>query len=422
MKKPTIRSLLITCAFAVHLGSVRPGLAQEAGEPVTLDQALAQFASHSPALTLARTRLRSALGAARQTRALPNPRLSATHESLGDDSESYLYLSQPVGFLWERASRDAGAGAFSARARATFLADSAQLALELKRAFVEAWQLGEALAAYRQAEDVLASLVASAEFRFSEGDLAGYDLRRLRLELRQLARKTASAALDLEEAEWRLGAFLGSPWDPRRVSAADPGAMESPVPVLTDLVPQAFANRPEVRAAQALVAGLESEGELARKAVFSATSVLAGLKRQADGPGGLFLGVEIPLPLADRRTAAVDQARAEVRAAETELELLRQAVAQQVSLAFSRLETARRQERLQGPEGAEEALEIIAIARLSFEQGEMGALELVDATKAFLEARVSGGELRKDLLTAYFELDRAVGGLSNENPTEARER
>ena len=396
--------------------------AQEPSGSVTLEQALSLFGQKSPELHLARSRLREALGRIRQGRALPNPRMAVTHEALGDYSESYLNLTQQVDFLWETANRSERADGLSSKARAQFLADSARLALDVKRAYIDAWQRREALEAYRQTDEVIAELLASAEARFSEGDLSGYDLRRLRLERVQFGRRTAAEELDLEDAERRLGSFLVDSNDYRRFSPEDLGMGEINSAVEGDLVAQALRSRPEILSAESLVNALAAETGLARASVLRGTSVTGGLKRQADGLEGLFFGLEIPLPITDRRKGAVDAAQAAVLAAESEIDLLRRVVARQVSLASARLQTAQRQQELLGPSGIQEAQELLAIARLSFAEGEMRVVDLLDAAEAFVEARLMNSRVRRELWDAYFELEQAVGGFSTEADNGVRER
>ncbi len=414
MRGVSIAFVSASWVCAALLGATPPLLAQGSGESVTLAEAMSLFGQNSPQLQLARSRLRFALAEARQDRAVPNPRLAATHEALEDYSESYLTLNQSLDFLWERSDRNTRADALEARARGIFLADSLRMALEARRAYLEAWQRREIVATYQRALEVVDGLVASAEARFEERDVAGYDLRRLRLERLQLGRRMAAAELDLGEAEQQLGALVLDLDDLRPLAAENPGAMETGVPAREGLVARAWANRPEIRSAESLAGALAAAAGLARSSVLSGTSLTGGLKRQADGLDGVFVGLEIPLPVADRRRGARDAAQAEVTAAGWEVDLLRRSIARQVSLAASRLETAQRQSRLLGPSGGEEALELLEIARLSFQEGETRAVDLLDATRAFIEARLLDSELRGELWITYFELEQAVGGPLND--------
>ena len=422
MKRRLYTAIGVMWALSIFQGPKVMVSAQETREVVTLEEALSLFGQNSPGLHLARSRLRAALGGIRQGRALPNPQMAITHEALGDYSESYLNLTQQMDFLWEGGNRGDRAEALRSRAQAEFLADSVRLVSEVRRAYIDAWQRRETVAAYRRSDEVMGELLASAEARFSEGDLAGYDLRRLRFETLQFGRRIALAELDLEEAERRLGSLLVDSDGSQRISVEDlvipgiGGRLEG------DLLARALASRPEIRSAESFVDALEAAAGLARSSVLRGTSVTGGLKRQADGQEGVFLGLALPLPFADRRKGAVDAAQAEVLAAESEVELLRRSIAQQVSLASARLQIAQRQQELLGPTGVEEAQELLAIARLSFAEGEMRAVDVLDATRAFVEAQLLETQVQGDLWEAYFELEQAVGGFSNETDNGVRER
>jgi cobalt-zinc-cadmium efflux system outer membrane protein len=422
MKRRLYTTIGVMWALSIFQGPKVMVSAQETREVVTLEEALSLFGQNSPGLHLARSRLRAALGGIRQDRALPNPQMAITHEALGDYSESYLNLTQQMDFLWERGNRGERAEALRSRAQAEFLADSVLLVSEVRRAYIDAWQRRETVAAYGRSDEVMGELLASAEARFSEGDLAGYDLRRLRFETLQFGRRTALAELDLEEAERRLGSFLVDSDGSQRISVEDLVITGIGERLEGDLLARALASRPEIRSAESFVDALEASAGLARSSVLRGTSVTGGLKRQADGQEGVFLGLAFPLPFADRRKGAVDAAQAEVLAAESEVELLRRSIAQQVSLASARLQIAQRQQELLGPTGVEEAQELLAIARLSFAEGEMRAVDVLDATRAFVEAQLMESQVQGDLWEAYFELEQAVGGFSNETDNGVRER
>ena len=56
------------------------------------------------------------------------------------------------------------------------------------------------------------------------------------------------------------------------------------------------------------------------------------------------------------------------------------------------------------------AEELLSIARLSYDEGEVGIVELLDATRAFVEARLLFRQVQADTWIAFFELEAAVGG------------
>jgi cobalt-zinc-cadmium efflux system outer membrane protein len=184
-------------------------------------------------------------------------------------------------------------------------------------------------------------------------------------------------------------------------------------------VDRALARRPELAAARSATEALDAEASLARTSRLAGTAVTGGFKQQSDGRAGLFLGVQLPIPVLDRRAGAVDAASAEVDRAESELDLLRLVVAREASLANARLAGAERQRALLGDSGIEQAAELLSIARIAYQEGEMGIVELVDAADAFLEARLLDISVREELMHAIHELEHALGGFSPETDNGA---
>jgi outer membrane protein TolC len=97
--------------------------------------------------------------------------------------------------------------------------------------------------------------------------------------------------------------------------------------------------------------------------------------------------------------------------AEAELALVKRLVAVEASLAQARLDASARIAQLVGDRGLAEAEELLAIARVAYGEGEIGIVEMVDATRAFTEAALQGLRARVASWQAYFELEQAVGGL-----------
>lgn len=385
-------------------------VAQAAPAAVTLDGAVARFHSGSPALALARSRLQAERGSSRQATALPNPTASFTNEDLGVYSERYLTLSQRVDFLWDASSRGRRADARALRATARFQADSARLVLEVQEAYVAAWEAGERASVLARADEVVASILANARARLAEGDLAGYDVRRLQVERARVGRQLAEAVVGKGLAAARLTALLGGEGAIGTGAQGLDGAPPS-LPASFDAVETARARRPELRAVRAGVEEQRAEASLARSSVLAGTSLEAGMKRQSDGRNGLFLGLQLPLPVLDRKGAALEGARAAVAGAESEVALVEGMVAVEATLARARVDAAARVSELVGDRGPAEAEELLAIARVAYGEGEIGIVEMVDAAQTFTEAALQGLRARVASWSAYFELERAVGGL-----------
>lgn len=408
----TSRSRHLLLAVAA-VATAAPGLrGQQSPTTLGLDEALAGFHRNSPELELARSRLRSDVAASRQGRALPNPSASFTREDLGAYSERYLNLTQRVDFLWRAGPLGSRSEAEAAGARARFRADSAGLVLELQRAYVNAWTARRKVKALTPVDSLVQTLTRAARERFAEGDLAGYDVRRLGVERASVARRLARAELELQRAEERLAALVVGEAGPGRASARTLDGAPPALPAAFDAEEAALARRPEVAEALATVDAREAQAALAGRNRLAGASLTGGWKEQSDGQNGLFVGLRVPLPLLDRKGEAVAAARAETRGAESRVELVRRVVRREASLARGRLTSAAGMLELQDSEALAQAEDLMSIARIGYEEGEVGIVELLDAADAYLEARLLATDLRADAWLAWFELERAVGGLS----------
>ena len=61
----------------------------------------------------------------------------------------------------------------------------------------------------------------------------------------------------------------------------------------------------------------------------------------------------------------------------------------------------------------DESSDLLQIAQVAYDLGEMELLELLDAAAALRGARNANAQLKADLWTAYYNLERAVGGFDN---------
>ena len=114
-------------------------------------------------------------------------------------------------------------------------------------------------------------------------------------------------------------------------------------------------------------------------------------------------------------------AGARTESAETELALVERLIAREATLAAEWLAAARAFRIALGGNSGAEAAALIESARIAYEEGEVGVVELVDAAEAFVDARLLEADARRDEWIAWYELEYAVGGVSTEpEPGELR--
>ncbi|HUF67005.1 MAG TPA: TolC family protein [Longimicrobiales bacterium] len=401
----------ILLAMAGLLAGVVPVAAQEARR-VTLEEAIRLFATNNIELRLARADAAEAAALATQAAAWPNPALVATHEPLSAGgwsySETYLNLSQRLEWPGTRAARRESAEQGATAAAAGLAADSARLAFEVKRAWTGAAMAERAEAVLGRVTEVFREGERSADERFSGGDISLYDRGRIRVERLRYETRLAEAAIEAAAARRRLAQLIDPAGQTIEMGPAD-SLSGSPAAVAADRVlARALARRAEIAAAEAALASARAGASVARGERIPDVTATGGLKNQSDGLTGAFLGLSIPLPLWDRRDGAIDAADARVAAAGHRISLIRRQVESDVRRALDVYTSLAERARLYGP--ADEAVDLLDIARVAYGEGEMELIDLLDAAEALSDAQIAEIRLRADLWTSYYDLERAVGG------------
>lgn len=403
-----------------------PGLAQETHaapdpvERVTLEEALERFAAQGLAIRIARADQHEAAERARQDAAWPNPTVATYHESLDrsagtgaedDYTETTTELAQSIVWPWRQGARGGAADARAREARARFRADSAEAGLDVVRVWLDAWEGERTLAAVAEATEVFRAADRAATARYGEGDLSGYDLRRLRVERTRYEAEMDAQRLALRSAQRQLATLIAPEAPGASIGAADAEIGLPPAVELDAAVAAARAGRPEIAAAGAEVAAAEADLRAARWERVPEPTLRAGWKEQADGFEGPVVGLALALPLFDRRSAAVEAARAALAAAEARRTLVARRVEDEVRAAVERHEALLARAALFEDRLLADTDDLLEIARVSYGAGEISLLELLDGADAWRDATATRSELQAELWESWHEVQRATGGM-----------
>jgi cobalt-zinc-cadmium efflux system outer membrane protein len=415
------RTVALALVAALSLGT--PVAGQEPRR-VSLEEALRLFARNNLDLRVARAEAAEAAGLERQAGAYPNPAVAGTWEPLSSDgertSERYLNLSQRLEWPSMRGARRDAAERTAGAARARLAADSARLAFQVKGAYVDALRAEEELRLVGRAAEVFRSGESRAQARLAAGDLSAYDHRRIAFERFRYESLLADAELEAAAARRALALLVVPTSDELELAPADPLPGAPPPPDLEGAPGVMPSRRHEVAAAEAAVDAARAASAATRGERIPEVTATGGYKTQSDGFSGAFLGVSLPLPLWDRGGGAVEAADARVVAAEARLALVRRQVANDVQRALTAYRSlARRVERLPAPTPAG-APDLLEVAQVAWEEGEVELIALLDAAEAVREARITEARLRADLWIAWYDLERAVGGSAAPAPGEGR--
>lgn len=408
----TITFVILATASGANLLRAQP---TPPAERVTLAEALERFARDGLVVRIARSEARASAERARQAAAWPNPVAAAAREELSaegtDHSETLVTLDQPLVWPWRQAARGAEADARILEAEARFRSDSAAGELEVARAWLSAWVTERTLAAIAAAAEAFREADRAATARYEDDDLSGFDLRRLRVERARYESDLAAARIALRAARRRLSTLIAPGGGPEDEIAASEDDLEAPPPTdLQAVLALSRERRPEIAAADAAVEAARARLAGVRGERIPEPTLGIGWKEQSDGFEGAVLGLSIPVPLFDRRGAAVAAASAELDAASARSQLVRRRVEDEVRIAVERHTVLLERAELQRDRLLAGADDLLEIARVSYDAGEISLIELLDAAGAWRDALAMREELASDLVESEYELRRAIGG------------
>ncbi len=377
---------------------------------LTESQALARLSVESPSVQAVLAAVDIARADALAAGRFPNPRVIFNREAVAGVAEHMLMVSQ---VLPVTGRRRLDVSAASARVdAATSRADDEirRLRADLRLSFTDLWAAQTRERELTRSRDRLRDLAELLGRREAAGEAAGFDRLRADREAIDVEADRATAATERARAQAMLVSFFPTAPDGivEAVMTERPPAM---LPSLEDLVARAEASRPNlIGLRHELEAAALAERAAGRRAI-PEPEVFAGTKSSNAGTGdvGTVVSVHVSVPLFDR--ARPERAAAQARAAQVraDTELARLTLRAQIggwrdALVARRDSAARYRTALTA-----NAEQIERIAQVSYEEGERGILELLDAYRVGASARVRQATLDAAVREAEIELEFVSG-------------
>jgi outer membrane protein TolC len=378
------------------------------GEPrlITLDEALRRAVEASPdarAIALEVERERAEAGA---TGLWPNPELSLVREEAAGVVERFAQLSQTVPWSGRLALERSAARAGVRSAEATARQDLASLKARVHEAFIDLLLVQERAVALAAGRSRLADLVEVLRAREREGESSGFDRMRAERELAEVEADLIEERGRLARFRSGLAALVALPGE--ELTASGSLATAAAVPS-RDALAGLLESRGDLAALEAAAERAELRARAARRRLVPEPSVTLGAKSAEAGgleDTGPTAAIGLPLPFFDRgQEAASGRAEAALIRARRE-SLVRLAAAEAESLhaeVMARRDAETRYAATGDPEN------LIRIAMAAYEGGAMRILDVLDATRTALAARLRELELHAVARRAEVALGRALG-------------
>ena len=378
---------------------------------LTEGEALARLSLESPRARAARAGVEIARADVLSAGRWPNPRFTYDRESVAGVTENLVMVSQPLPITGRRRfeidAASAMVGAMSSRADD----EIRRLRADLRLAFAELVAAQNRERHLTTSRDRLGELTDVLVRREAAGDVAGFDRLRAEREVLDVDADRALAATDRARAQAVLASFFADVPDPARIAAVPQPPTAAEVPTLEALVERAESMRGELLAfrREAEAAGFALRAADRRR--IPEPEIVAGTKSSTFGGGdiGSVVTVHASIPVFDRgrperALAAARAAQADARATAFRL-VVRGQIGALRAAVLERRQLAQRY-RAQAVSSAEQ---IERIAQVSYDAGERSILELLDAYRTGLSARVRQATLDAAVHQAEIELEFASG-------------
>lgn len=405
--KQSIR-ILQSILFAIAAG----GLAQ-AQTVLTLEQALNRARLKAPALLSARARIEEARGRLKGASILQpsNPAVEGAigprFSDQGNTTDGDISFTQDFEAIGRRSARIAGAQIGVTREIAASRETGRALLRDVATAFMRALAANEKLKVLTAAEQVSTGFLETAERRYQAGDipilevnLAKNGAARARAELRS---GRAELATSLGELRVLLGML------PEEEFSVLGDLTSSEKYDLAALISTA-QDRPDIRVLESELQGALADVRLGN--TFKSPDFGAIGRYQRDqGDNIVQGGVRITLPVFSRGQELTATGSARAARIRGELEAIKTAIRNEVKTAFDaytyRKEALQELERLALPS----LLENETLARRSYEEGEIGLVELLLIRREILETRLAYVTTLLDAALASVDLEFKSGVL-----------
>ena len=321
-------------------------------------------------------------------------------------------FSQSIDFPLAYLFRGQAHHAMNLERKANMILVRNEVVRDVKTAFHAYLLIGEKIKAFRKIRELSFRNMHMARVRVLAGESSPYDTLKVKVDLAEVENELMALekALDLAGTEIQL--LMGR--EPEELlNVVGELSFESVEYEIDSLRQSAVENHPALWQAEAGVRQSRSLRNLAWTDVMPSVHLRYF---QMDVPQDLNpdrwggeLGISIPLWILLRGQGAVRRSSLMVDASRWHVIQEKRKVVLEVDRAYSRLLVARQQVSNYRDNTLKEVEELVRIATRSYEEGEMGYLEMSDALKSFNRIRVGYSESVFEYLSALADLEEAVG-------------
>lgn len=402
-----MRGAVLCAVLAMASMPVRSG-AQSV--QLTESEALARLSADSPRVRAVRAGVDLARADVLAAARWPNPRLTVDRESVAGTTEYLSFVSQSLPTSGRRRFEIASASALVAASMARADDGVRRLRADLRLAFADLITAQVRQGELSRLRERLGELTEVLARREVAGDTAGYDRLRADRERLDVEADLTVAATDRRRAQATLASFFTGADGSQLVATAD-ARPYTPLPPVDALIEKAHATRGDLRALGHEVDAATLASRAAGRRNVPEPEVVAGTKSSTFGTGdiGSVFMVHATVPFFDRSKPERALALARESQATARADAFRLALRGQVEALRAAVEGHRSAAERYRSASLTTSAQIERIARVSYDAGERGILELLDAYRVGAAARVRQASLDLAVRQAEVELEFVTG-------------
>jgi cobalt-zinc-cadmium efflux system outer membrane protein len=317
-------------------------------------------------------------------------------------------LTWPIDVLWQRPRRVAAAKFDVERTAARLVQSGLDVVRDAKGAHADLVLAEERARLAQESKEVRDRIATIAEVRLRVGDLSPLEAALTEIDAARAKDDVTRAARDAKLFRERLLSFLGLPADGAAFEVLAPSSSRAEIADVPALLKEAYAARPELRAAEL---GMEAAGARAGLARSEVLTLAALLDANSEGKEGFEMGpgLAFEIPLFGRNKGRLARAEAELELLARRYAAARERIALEVRQARISLLAARESLALWQTRILPSFEESLSRTEKSKDAGEASELEVLAARRSFLDARLQEAEARAALGKAEAALEHAAG-------------
>lgn len=406
-----LRSSLVCQSIALAALSAS---ALSAQAPLTLLDALDLAEKHNPALAAAAAAVNGAEAGITTARAYPNPFASTqTGRQMvrvpGNVTGMVQILSfqQPLEWGALRPSRIGLAERNRDVAELQRQVRRIAVLSQVRRTFYEVLRRDAELTLLQENLGLVESLRRRVAIQVEVGEAARLELVRADAEIASARAQANAARIRRVSALAAFRAAVGAPIEGEIRLSGEPEPVKA-LPPLDKISSDAAQDHPLLRLARSEKARAQSRITFEKSLRLPQPTLRTDYERYPDVPN-FRVGIDIPIPLWNRREGPIAEAQANLREASANEQLRRIELLAALEGAYRRLEEAEEQIRAFEKGVLPEAEAALRAAQTAFQLGERGILEVLDAQRLLRSARVELLNARFDRQAALIDLDEFRG-------------